>query len=83
MSNPVQLIDELFIKKKALEEKFNKLCEDLSCPCGNTLLTETHSPSCDVSKKIDIKKEDYQYAVSLLLSIIKVKDNIYEISGIL
>ena len=81
MSNPVQLIDELFIKKKALEEKFNKLCEDLSCPCGNTLLTETHSPSCDVSKKIDIRKEDYQHAISLLLLIIDVKDEIYELTG--
>ena len=81
MSNPAQLVDELFIKKKDLEEKFNKLWEDCSCPCGNTLLTETHNSSCDVSKKIDIKKEDYQCAVSLLLLIIDIKDDIYELTG--
>jgi hypothetical protein len=81
MSAPVQTIEELSIKKKDLEEKYNKLWEDLKCPCGHTVLTDTHNPSCDISKKIDIKKEDYQCVISLLILIVEVKDDIYELSG--
>jgi hypothetical protein len=83
MGTPVQAIEELFTKKKDLEEKFNKLWEDLKCPCGHTMLTDKHKPSCDVSKKVDIKKEEYQCAISLLILIVEVKDNIYELSGVL
>lgn len=83
MNTPVQTIEELFTKKKDLEEKYNKLWKDTECPCGHTLLTDTHSSSCDTSKKIDIKKEDYQCAISLLIIIAEVKDIIYELLGIL